>query len=138
MTIKTVIKKYYEAFMLIALLLCFVLFRNEILNSNTYLIAGAAIALYFVPLRVAFNLFNSEIEHKGVQILSSIIIAVIIGVSLLAVNDKNFSGLSNIIYGLAFINITFMIYVFFKDQQRKLFLLHLIMILHISALLNFV
>lgn len=135
---KTVIKKYYEASLLLIVLLVFILFRNEVFDSNTYLIAATAIALYFVPLRIAFNIFNSEIEHVGVQVMSSIIIAVIIGVSLLAVNDKNFSGLSTILYGLAIINVGFMIYSFFKDQQRKPFLLHFIMILLISALINFV
>ncbi|GGB85490.1 hypothetical protein GCM10007424_26930 [Flavobacterium suaedae] len=133
-----VIKKYYEAFLLVIVLLCFVLFRNEVFDSNTYLIAAAAIALYFVPLRIAFNIFNSEIEHRGVQVISSIIIAAIIGVSLLAVNDKNYSGLSTMLYGLAIINVGFMIYALIKDEQRNPFLLHLIMILLISALLNFV
>ena len=133
-----VIKKYYEAFLLVIVLLCFVLFRNEVFDSNTYLIAATAIALYFVPLRIAFNIFNSEIEHRGVQVISSIIIAAIIGVSLLAVNDKNYSGLSTMLYGLAIINVGFMIYALIKDEQRNPFLLHLIMILLISALLNFV
>lgn len=134
----TIIKKYYEEFLLVIVLLCFVLFKNEVFSSNTYLVAAAAIALYFVPLRVAFNIFNSEIEHVGVQVVSSIIIATIIGASLLAVNDKNFNGLSAILYGLAIINVGFMIYALIKDEQRNPFLLHLIMILLISAVLNFV
>jgi ABC-type uncharacterized transport system permease subunit len=133
-----VIKKYYEAFMLLVVLLAFLLFRKEVFEAYVYLIAAAAIALYFVPVRIIAAITSINTKQTGVQVTSSFIIAGIIAVSLIAVSDKNFQGLSGILYTLAVINIFFMIYTFFKDQERKAFLLHFIMIILISWLLNFI
>ncbi|MBE98554.1 hypothetical protein [Flavobacterium coralii] len=134
----TVIKKYYEAFMLLVVLIAFLLFRKEVFEPYVYLIAAAAIALYFVPVRLVAAIASIDTKQTGVQVTSSFIIAGIIAASLVAVSDKNFPGLSTILYGLAIINIFFMIYSFFKDQERKAFLLHFIMIILISWLLNFI
>ncbi|WP_297334161.1 hypothetical protein [Flavobacterium sp.] len=134
----TVIKKYYEAFMLLAVLVAFLLFRKEVFEASVYLIGAAAIALYFVPVRLIAAITRIDTKQTGVQVTSSFIIACIIGASLVAVSDKNFPGLNTIVYGLAIINIFFMIYSFFKDQERKAFLLHFIMIILISWLLNFI
>ena len=132
------IKKYYEAFLLLIVVLAFFLFRRNVFAVNVYLTAAAVIALYFVPVRIIASFTNIDTVQTGVKVTSSIIIAAIIGTSLLAVADKHFPGLIEIAYLLSGINIIFMIYSFFKDQERKAFLLHLIMLMLLSAVTGFI
>ncbi|KAF2515779.1 hypothetical protein E0W68_12555 [Flavobacterium salilacus subsp. salilacus] len=130
------IKRYYEVFLLIIVTLAFFLFRKEALGVNTYMIVGGIIGLYFTPVKIIATVISIETKQTGVNIMSSLIIAAIIGTSLIAVNNKHFPGLSTVAYALAVINIVFMIYTFFKDQERKLFLLHFVMVMLISVLLE--
>ncbi|NDI99495.1 hypothetical protein GWA97_10460 [Flavobacterium sp. LaA7.5] len=130
------IKRYYEAFLLIIVTLAFFLFRKEALGVNTYMIVGGIIGLYFTPVKIIATVISIETKQTGVNIMSSLIIAAIIGTSLIAVNNKHFPALSTVAYALAVINIVFMIYTFFKDQERKLFLLHFVMVMLISVLLE--
>ncbi|AXG74110.1 hypothetical protein DVK85_07590 [Flavobacterium arcticum] len=131
------IKKYYEVFALMITLLSFFLFRQEVFSVNTYLIIGGIVALYFVPVKMIAAIVSLETKQTGLKVTSSIIITAIIAASLIAVNNKHFSGISTIVYTLAGINIIFMIYAFLKDQERKLFLLHMVMILLTSRLVAF-
>lgn len=133
-----ILKRYYEPLLLIIVIIAFFLFRKELLGVNTYVILGSIIAFYFIPVKIIALIINPDSKQQGLTVLSSLIIAITIGASFIAVNDKNFIGLQTATYILAVINVIFMIYAFFKDQERKAFLLHLIIIGFISVMLDFI
>ena len=132
------IKQHYEALLIIITFLSFFLFRKEAFGPNTYMIIGGIIGLYFVPVKMIASIVSIETKQKGMQVMSSLIIVAIIGTSLIAVNNKHVPGLEYSTYTLAGINAFFIMYVLFKDQERKAFLLHLAAMLFISALIDFI
>ncbi len=132
------IKRHYEALLIVIIFLSFFLFRKEAFGVNTYMVIGSVIGLYFVPVKMIASIVSIETKQTGMQVMSSLIIVAIIGASLIAVNNKHFSGISTIVYTLAGINAFFIIYVLFKDQERKAFLLHLAAMVFISTLIDFI
>ncbi|QYJ68692.1 hypothetical protein [Flavobacterium litorale] len=132
------LKPYYEPLLLIIIIITFLLFRKELLGANIYVILGSIVAFYFIPIKIIALIINPDRKQQGLTVLSSLIIAITIGASFIAVNDKNFTGLQTVTYVLAVINVIFMIYAFFKDLERKAFLLHLIIVGFISVMLDFI
>lgn len=133
-----IIKKYYEYLLLAAVILIFFLYRREIINNDVYAILSGAIALYFVPIKLIKSVTNINTKQTGLQVVSSIIIASFIGITLILVYDKHFYGLKYIVYGLAVINFVFMIYSFFKDLERRTFALHFIIAIFASIIIDFI
>ena len=132
------IKRQYEVILLIIVLLSFYLFRKEIFGIDTYLVIGGIVALYFVPVKLIVSISSIETKQTGLQVISSLIIAAIVGASLIAINNKHFPGLEYSTYALAGINAIFTIYALIKDQERKAFLLHIISMIIISVVIDFI
>lgn len=130
------VKRYYEIVLLVTIILSFFLFRREVFTAYVYLAIGSIIAVYFLPIRIIRAVSNINTKQTGLQVMSSLIIGLLIAASLIAVFNKHFPGLLYTIYALTLINAFFILYSLFKDQERRAFLLHLLMLLFSSSLID--
>lgn len=124
----------FEYFMSALACLLFFLVAKDIIPNYIYLIVILAFSFYFMPVRFFRFKFEKDKNEKIMFIISSLIIATILAISIALTYISDSSFFRTIFLGLSLINFMLMIFSYWKKYRPSLYL-HFIIAFFTSVVL---
>ena len=132
---KNTLKYSYEVFIVLFLLAAFYIAMKTIIPPIAYYIVAGAGAAYFLLYKIAKRMYM-DTSHKVLYVISSLIIAALIGMSVLRLYFGGWTEIRIATQTLFYINIAIMIYCFLKAVEGRDYLAHFAMIFFTAYLLT--
>lgn len=132
---KNILKYSYEIFIVLFLLAAFYIAMKTIIPPLAYYAIAGAGAAYFLIYKIARRMYM-DTSHKALYVVSSVIIAALIGMSILRLSLGGWKEIRIATQTLFYINIAIMIYCFLKAVEGRDYLAHFAMIFFTAYLLT--
>lgn len=124
----------FEYFIAVLACLLFFLVAKDVIPNYIYLIVILAFSFYFMPVRFFRFKYEKNKNEKIIFIISSLIIAKILAISIALTYISDSSFFRTIFLGLSLINFVLMIFSYWKKYRPSLYL-HFIIAFFTSVVL---
>lgn len=124
----------FEYFMSALACVLFFLITKDVIPNYIYLIVILAFSFYFMPVRFFRFKYEKSKNEKIMFIISSLIIAKILAISIALTYISDSSFFRTIFLGLSLINFVLMIFSYWKNYRQNLYL-HFIIAFFTSVVL---
>lgn len=124
----------FEYFMSALACVLFFLITKDVIPNYIYLIVILAFSFYFMPIRFFRFKYEKSKNEKIMFIISSLIIAKILAISIALTYISDSSFFRTIFLGLSLINFVLMIFSYWKNYRQNLYL-HFIIAFFTSVVL---